>query len=650
MPKNSALHEILVVHHSHTDWGYTSHPTIVEEWHHRFIDEAVELCRANDEREPAMRYRWTCESSWIVHSYLRARTAKQRRAFLACIERGDIEVAALPLHPTPLADGKTIRAALGIVKELREAGIPISVALGCDINGLSWPWADALLEFEIPFLAMAMNFVCGGGMERWTLFNWQSANQKTILCWQGTHYNQGAYWGLNHEAYSSAQVAPPRIEELRDYPYEKLLLQVTNIPPDNMGPHPQYLDYLRRYNALAEENNWPRMRTALLSDWFDFLVPLSKDAPTFSGDWTDWWAAGLGSAPRETAALREAQRRIAVCEERGADAQKCEAIRRKIFLAAEHTWCASSSTRAPFRHSSIAGMAAQQNQVYEAAYGANEVLRQSLAPRWVMHDPNFEAFDPAWSNVAAAAPIENETTTKPLGGASRASETAPDWKKWLSANCPHIILEEPADGLRATWFEVGKFNAPESHGRWPARAQWKRETFENAETETGFEGDVARWEIKINLDFSLRPRALYIEFPFRFEPDSVLADVGGVWADPREQNVPGSCVNWWTIHSGVLMSSPRGSLLWTSWDAPLVMFDAPCPNPPKKRNSLKRPTLVSWAMNNYWFTNFPAVAGGEYVFRYRLKFWPHAASIQEAEAFCKSDPLASYPQIAAAAR
>jgi hypothetical protein len=137
-------------------------------------------------------------------------------------------------------------------------------------------------------------------------------------------------------------------------------------------------------------------------------------------------------------------------------------------------------------------------------------------------------------------------------------------------------------------------------------------------------------------------------FPFRFSPDEIVADVGGAWADPRKENVPGSCVNWWTIHNGVLMSSARGSLLWTSWDAPLTMFDAPCPGPPKKRNVLKHPTLVSWAMNNYWFINSPTVKGGEYLFRYRLKFWPHAASVEEAEAFCQSDPLASYPQIAVA--
>src|SRR6185295_11388118 len=100
--RRSPVREILVVHHTHTDWGYTSHPVVVEQQHFQYIDQAVALCRPNGDRNPALRYRWTCECAWVVQGYLRARSAKQQRAFLDCIARGDIEVAGLPLHPTPL--------------------------------------------------------------------------------------------------------------------------------------------------------------------------------------------------------------------------------------------------------------------------------------------------------------------------------------------------------------------------------------------------------------------------------------------------------------------------------------------------------------------------------------------------------------------
>ena len=80
---------------------------------------------------------------------------------------------------------------------------------------------------------MAMNFVCGGGMPRWTAFHWKSATaascsvgraRTTIMAHIGA--------GNLDEAYPSSEVAPLRIEELKEenFLYGETLLQVTNIP------------------------------------------------------------------------------------------------------------------------------------------------------------------------------------------------------------------------------------------------------------------------------------------------------------------------------------------------------------------------------------------------------------------------------------
>ncbi len=638
----SRLREILVVHHTHTDWGYTAHPRVVEEQHHHYIDQVVDLCCRHRDVDSEMCYRWTCEAAWVVQGYLRTRTPRQRRAFLDCVQRGEIEVAAMPLHPTPLADARTIAAALKMIDELRAEGIPISVALICDINGLSWPWADALLDVGVGTLCTAMNFICGGGPKRWAAFQWKTASGRKLLCWQGTHYNQGAYWGLNHDAYPASEVAPQRIAELKRFPYEKLLLQVTNIPPDNGPPHPRYLDYLKNYNRLAEDRGWPHMRPSLLREWVDFLLPRVSDAPVYTGDWTDWWASGVASTPRETASLMEAQRRVGVAERRGLDPRRAESVRRKIFLAAEHTWGASTGVKEPFKLLSIAGLAAKQEIIYTAVTHASEALRSSLRPRYRMLDPELESFDPAWSEtVGGDGEVE---MAQPLRTAAPSSVKV-DWDQLTGFATPRVILEEPADGSRLTWFQVGKFNRPESHGRWPERPRWKRTVLRAARITRQIEGDVVRIEVRVKLGFTNRPRSLYLVFPFRSRANSVLADVGGVWADPRAENVPGSCKNWWTVHHGVLMSGKWGALLWTPWDAPLVMFDALCPGMPKRRVRLRPPVLVSWALNTYWTSNFSGLSGGEYTFRYRMKYWSKPVSPSEAEMFCMSDPLADYPKV-----
>ncbi len=640
------IKEILVVHHSHTDWGYTTHQSQIQEKHLRFLDEALILCRGNRDRESEMRYRWTCESAWVAREYLRTRTPAQCREFLEAVSCGDIEVAALPLQPTPLADARTIRASLTLLDELRGEGIPISVALGCDINGLSWPWADALLDAGVTAVCMAMNFVCGGGLPRWTYFQWKAPSGRLLPCWQGTHYNQGAYWGLNHEAYGIAEVAGERVKELEGLPFGKILLQVTNIPPDNMGPHPGYLSGLSEYNRLASENGWPRMRTALLHEWTSWLCANVKESPVYEGDWTDWWAAGVGSTPRETAALLDAQRRVSLAEANGLEPRVSTEVRRKIFLAAEHTWGASTSITAPYRLASLAGLSAKQNLIYEAAYASNEALRASLGNEVVMHDANFESFDPAWAAVVGGNAKESDRLSAPASGEA---EAAP-WDELLGADFGMALLEEPVEEGRRAWYERGSFRAPDTAGQWTDGSLLRRKSLADVKTELLRKGSELHVEIAFALDYTTDPRAVYLLFPFLQKADAILVDVGGAWADPRHQQIPGSCVNWWTLHSGVLMRCGEAALLWTPWDAPLTMFDAPCAAPPKEKNLLEPPTLVSWALNTYWFTNFSALSGGEYRFRYRLKYWPVAPGMDAVEAYIRADPLPAYPSIARVAR
>ncbi len=630
--------EILVVHHSHTDWGYTTHQSQIGEKHLGFLDAAVRLCQESRERDDDLRYRWCCESAWVVRDYLRRRSRQEHDAFLECITRGEIEVAALPLQPTPLADARTIRATLALLDDLRGEGIPVSVALGCDINGLSWPWADALLDHGVETLCMAMNFVCGGGMPRWSAFQWKTPSGRQLLCWQGTHYNQGAYWGLNHDAYPIDEVAEQRVSELASLPWEKLLLQVTNIPPDNMGPHPGYLDGLAQYNRLAAENNWPPMRPATLREWSDWLRHHAGEIPLYEGDWSDWWVAGVASTPRETATLLDAQRRIALAEANGLEPSHSTMVRQQIFLAAEHTWGASTSVNDPFRLSSRAGLAAKQHLIYKAAYSANEALRHSLGKGKVMYDSEYESFDPAWAAVVGSA------TPEPSIPAAKEDQTAP-WEELIGERFGETLLETPIREGRRAWFEKGSFRAPESAGQWADGSLLHRAPYPSATRELREEGSELHIEVTLSLETTTEPRALYINFPFKPKANAVTAEIGGAWADPRHQQLPGSCVNWWTVHHGVLLRFGKAALLWTPWDAPLTMFDAPCPTPPKASNRLETPTLVSWALNTYWFTNFSPWSGGDYRFRYRLKYWPQAPTPEELEAWLRANPLPQYPSI-----
>jgi alpha-mannosidase len=55
------IKEILFVHHSHTDIGYTHPQPVVLELHRRFIDEALDIAERTADYPDDAKFRWTCE-------------------------------------------------------------------------------------------------------------------------------------------------------------------------------------------------------------------------------------------------------------------------------------------------------------------------------------------------------------------------------------------------------------------------------------------------------------------------------------------------------------------------------------------------------------------------------------------------------------
>jgi hypothetical protein len=81
---------------------------------------------------------------------------------------------------------------------------------------------------------------------------------------------------------------------------------------------------------------------------------MGASAPEFSGEWTDWWANGTASAPREVAASRAAKRFLDAVEsplwepltENGRHTM--DTLYRELCLFDEHTWGSSLSVAQPY--------------------------------------------------------------------------------------------------------------------------------------------------------------------------------------------------------------------------------------------------------------------------------------------------------------
>ena len=63
------IKEILFVHHTHTDIGYTHPQPVVFELHRRFIDEALDIAEQTADWPDDCRFRWTCEVTGITRDW-----------------------------------------------------------------------------------------------------------------------------------------------------------------------------------------------------------------------------------------------------------------------------------------------------------------------------------------------------------------------------------------------------------------------------------------------------------------------------------------------------------------------------------------------------------------------------------------------------
>lgn len=145
--------------------------------------------------------------------------------------------------------------------------------------------------------------------------------------------------------------------------------------------------------------------------------------------------------------------------------------------------------------------------------------------------------------------------------------------------------------------------------------------------------DVKRIDITNHLSKTLtyEKEAAYFAFPFAAGKPAFRYEVPAGIVTANTDMLPGACLDWFTVQHFVEVAGDKGAVTWASPDAPLVCFQDINRGKWQTKLDLTNGHLYAYVMNNYWFTNYLAGQGGDFVFRFALTSRPQADSVASAQ-------------------
>lgn len=388
---------VYLIHHSHTDIGYTHDQPIVWDLHGRFIEEAVRLASKYAGSTTDGAFRWTVENTGVLEEWLKHATPEMTQQFVELEKAGRIEVTGMFANLTPLLDTDELIESLQPVGRLREKyGFTITHAMNCDVNGEAWPLVDLLLDAGIEGFTMAINTHSGGApLHRPDVFWWEGPSGRKVLAYNGWPYDTGWRFGIGHNEAILEDWWPriqSRLDEI-DYPLPVLMIQSFHPFGDNGPAFEGFTTFIDQWNAAGKS---PHLVLATPNMWWQAVKQYADRLPTYRGDWTDFWNFGSISSAREQATNRNSRTRLRAADAAAAATlglaeplgtlhlaramrQYREEAWKALNLWDEHTWGADLSLRAPESEDTVTQWHHKAYYAYQARSLSQMLQRDALA-------------------------------------------------------------------------------------------------------------------------------------------------------------------------------------------------------------------------------------------------------------------------------
>jgi hypothetical protein len=377
--------ELNVVHFSHTDVGFTDHPDVCRELYRRYLDIAVDTVLDTAKGPPERRFYWTAEATMPVNDWWQAASPERRKQFLKAVHSGQLEVTAMPFNNTPFLNAAQWHTMVHWLPQDLWRTVQPRTAIQDDVNGLPRAGAYALLDRGVRYLFTGINEDSGGlPFPRPAAFWWKLPDGRRLFVWLNIGYGSGFDFFEPQEwrrgpvpraadptyrppregeilrtdkdsLLAAHQLCLRRLQELEKagYAYPILTISITSQWRfDNDPPFPPLADFVAAWNKEGLE---PRLRLTTATEAMRRMEKaLGATVPEHTGEWTDWWANGTASAPREVAASRAAKRSLAAVASplwgpmTDGATRTADELYRDLCLFDEHTWGSSLSVAKPF--------------------------------------------------------------------------------------------------------------------------------------------------------------------------------------------------------------------------------------------------------------------------------------------------------------
>ena len=363
-----------LIHHAHTDVGYTDRQEKIAWNHAKYLESVIDILRSAEKKEAWQGFCWNVEAFWMAEQLLRFSTPEYIEAFWQYVRDGKIGLSGSYLNCTDLMDDRVLRETLESCRETAEKnGVTLRSAMTADINGYPWGFASALADAGIRYLLSAVHTHHGyhaAGKKQFP-FYWEGPDGKRLLVWQSEHYHlgnemnihqwSGQYGYMIHDGLPGTGLTNWELSKRRLFAYARQLQEdgfpfdfcpilVSGLCTDNSPPGPRIAEFMHRWNA--ENGDQIQLEMTTLDHFFAQVEKHAADLPVYRGDWTDWWADGVCSTPFPVAHYREAVRKFRLCRFMDpqcavVSSELMKAARQDLMLYSEHTWGHSASVSDP---------------------------------------------------------------------------------------------------------------------------------------------------------------------------------------------------------------------------------------------------------------------------------------------------------------